>query len=158
VERVPELEYIELESRPGDLLESQTPIILCSQCGESYAEDETRDSQGRKRSEESLSADPPSPPKCWGCVLDGLSEDYRADMLAMLEEKLGLAEKHRDALKLFIETTFTDPEKILKLERINNRVESLEREVSTWKWVSGITAGIAISALILAVTALAAAS
>jgi len=74
-------------------------------------------------------------------------------MLDFLERKLGLSEKDRNALKTFIETIFTDPEKILKLERLNSRVENLERDLGFWKWVAGISAGVALSALGLAVTA-----
>jgi hypothetical protein len=49
-------------------------------------------------------------------------------MLLVLEEKLGLAELHRDALKSFIETIFTDPQKILQVKDLDNRVRKLEKQ------------------------------
>jgi hypothetical protein len=41
-----------------------------------------------------------------------------------------------------------------KLEQLSTRVSGLERDLSIWKWVAGISAGVALSALGLAVTAL----
>ena len=49
---------------------------------------------------------------------------------------------------------FTDLEKILKLEQLSTRVSGLEKDLTIWKWVAGITVGVALSALGLAVTAL----
>jgi hypothetical protein len=136
-----------------------TPVALCANCERRYALDPTRHLlDGEPIANHFFESEEARKPVCDECRSEAFGEALQETMMEVLEEKLGLAEKDRDALRTFIQTIFTDPEKILKLERVNNRLESLEREVSTWKWVSGITAGVAISALILAVTALAASS
>ena len=70
-----------------------------------------------------------------------------------------MAEKHRDALKLFIETIFTDPQKILQMQDLNNRVSDLEKQTGRL-WVAlGIAAGlVAISIAAVVAIALALAS
>jgi hypothetical protein len=57
-------------------------------------------------------------------------------MLLVLEDKLGLAELQRDALKSFIETVFTDPQKILQVQDLDNRVRSLEKQTNRL-WIAG---------------------
>ena len=80
----------------------------------------------------------------------GLGEALEADLLYVLEDKLGFAEKHRDALKLFIETIFTDPQKILQMQDLNNRVRELEKQTDRlWTVYVG-----AILALLVALAAL----
>lgn len=65
-----------------------------------------------------------------------LSEALEEEMLLVLENKLGLAELHRDALKSFIETIFTDPQKILQVQYVHNRVLSLEKQTNRL-WIAG---------------------
>ena len=93
-------------------------------------------------------------PRCQHCMKEDFGRALEEDIVATFERELGLAERHRDALRALIEAIFTDPEKILKLEQLSTRVSCLERDLSIWKWVAGISAGVALSALGLAVTAL----
>ena len=96
---------------------------------------------------------------CDDCQSAALSETLQEEMLLVLEDKLGLAERHRDALRSFIETIFTDPQKILQMEDLNNRVSDLEKQTGRL-WVAlGIAAGlVAISIAGVVAIALALAS
>jgi hypothetical protein len=140
---VPELEYVTVEQRALARLRSdmthwwgdQIPIALCARCGIRYTEDPNRDAVGKP-----MHQDPEDDDEvvCEDCLRKGLGEALEADFLYVLEDKLGLAEKHRDALKLFIETIFTDPKKILQLQDLDNRVRSLQTQVNVlWAAIGG---------------------
>jgi hypothetical protein len=75
-------------------------------------------------------------------------------MLLVLEDKLGLAKLHRDALKSFIETIFTDPQKILQVQDLDNRVLSLEKQANRLWIAVGIARGL-LALLITSVVAMA---
>ena len=154
---VPELEYVNLlahlellyqmGSDPNNWWGNQTPIATCVRCGRHYTEDPNRNAIG-----EPLHQDPGDDHEavCEDCLRKGLGEALEADLLYLLEDKLGLAEKHRDALKLFIETIFTDPQKILQMQDLNNRVRELEKQTDRlWTVYVG-----AILALLVALAAL----
>jgi hypothetical protein len=152
---VPELEYVAVEQRSlarmranmADWWGDQTPIALCARCGLRYTEDPNRDAVGKP-----MHQDPEDDDEvvCEDCLRKGLGEALEADLLYVLEDKLGLAEKHRDALKLFIETIFTDPQKILQMQDLNNRVRELEKQTDRlWTVYVG-----AILALLVALAAL----
>jgi len=96
---------------------------------------------------------------CDDCGAEALNKALEEQMLLVLEDKLGLAERHRDALRSFIETIFTDPQKILQMEDLNNRVSDLEKQTGRL-WVAlGIAAGlVAISIAGVVAIALALAS
>lgn len=117
----------------------KTFIALCRQCEERYTEDPTVDAFGDPRPDHSFSSEEAKRPVCWDCQSAAFSDALEADILAMFEEKLGLAEKHRDALKGFIETMFTDPKKIVQVADLDNRVGSLERQiVIMWAIIGGL--------------------
>ena len=78
-------------------------------------------------------------------------------MLLVFEDKLGLAELHRDALESFIETIFTDPQKILQVQDLDNRVRSLEKQTNRL-WIAVGIAGGLLAVLIPSVAAMALAS
>jgi hypothetical protein len=65
---------------------------------------------------------------CRECQSAALSAALEGEMLRVLESKLGLAERDRDALRSFIETVFTDPKKILQVQDLDNRVRELEKQ------------------------------
>ena len=149
-------EYVEIDksSIPVDWYPGGNSILLtrCRRC-ERFTEDRTVDIYNRPMPDHMLDEDDRNP-LCNHCLEEDFNHVLEEEIVATLESKLGLAERHRDALRAFIETIFTDPEKILKPERLSNRVEGLEKDLSIWKWVAGISAGVALSALGLAVTAL----
>jgi hypothetical protein len=151
-----EFKFVEIDqsSIPTDWEPGANSVLLtrCRRCGR-FTEDMTVDIYGGPMPDHMLSEDDRNP-LCQHCMKEDLGRALEDDTLATLERKLGLAERHRDALRAFIEMIFTDPEKILKLERLSNRVSGLEKDLSIWKWVAGISAGVALSALGLAVTAL----
>jgi hypothetical protein len=140
---VPELRYVEVDPARLDRLRSnlnnwwgdQIPIALCVRCGLRYTEDSNRDPAG-----EPIHEDPEDDLDvvCDECRSAALSEALQGEMLLVLEEKLGLAERHREARKSFIETIFTDPKKILQVQDLDNRVRSLQTQVNVlWAVVGG---------------------
>lgn len=138
----------------GEHYPALTPITNCARC-RSFIDDPTRDISGGPMPDHMLDERDHNP-LCRQCLHEDLDKALEAGILETLESKLGLSEENRDALKAFIETVFTDPEKILKLELLNSRVSELEKDLGIWKWVAGIAlgliGGIALSALALAVT------
>ena len=151
-----EFEYIEVDDslipEEWDPGANSTLIVPCVRCGR-LTEDRAVGIYGDPMPDHMLDESDRNP-LCEHCQEEKFGHALEEDLLDFLESRLGLAEKHRDALKAFIETIFTDPAKIMKLERLNDRVAGLERELGIWKWVAGISAGVALSALALAVSAL----
>jgi hypothetical protein len=157
---VPELRYVEVEDQArlaSMRFESsnwwgvQIPIALCVRCERRYTEDPNKDAWGIPMHE-----DPEDDLEvvCKDCRSAALSEALEEEMLLVLEEKLGLAELHRDALKSFIETIFTDPQKILQVKDLDNRVRELEKQNGRLWAALGIEGGL-LAALLAAVVAIA---
>jgi hypothetical protein len=142
-----------VDPRGGGLLSCQTSVAPCVRCGR-YTEDPNRDSWGLPRRE-----DPEDDLEvvCDDCQRAALSEAPEEEILLVLEDKLGLAEPHRDALRSFIETIFTDPQKILLVQDLDNRVRSLEKQTHRLWIALGIAGGL-LAVLITLVVALALAS
>jgi hypothetical protein len=137
VERPEEWVMIE-DPGGGGLMSDQTPVAPCVRCGR-YIEDPNRDSVGlpmHEDPEDNLEV------MCDDCQSAALSEALQEEMLLVLEDKLGLAERHRDALKSFIETIFTDPKKILQVQDLDSRVRELEKQNSRLWLALGIEGGL----------------
>jgi hypothetical protein len=161
---VPELKYVAVEPRSlarmrtnwDDWWEDQILIALCVRCGRRYTENPNRDAAG-----EPMHQDPEDDHEavCKACLRKGSGEALEADFLFLMESKLGLEERHREALRSFIETVFTDPQKILQIKDLDKRVRELEKQNGRL-WVAlGITAGlVAISIAAVVAIALALAS
>jgi hypothetical protein len=131
----------------------QTPIAPCVHCGR-LTEDPVRDIYGLPMSDHLFKSDEEREPVCSTCQSEALGRALEEDILSLLEDKLGLAEKHRDGLRLFIETIFTDPQKILQMQDLNNRVRQLEKQTNLlWMvYVSAILALlIALASLVVSV-------
>lgn len=144
-----EFEYIEIDDdRPPELYFNYlTPIILCKRCEERYTEDHERGGTGRPviRSPWEEEEENPYFSFCEQCIGESFGEAFEHDVLSTIEKKLGLTEKDRDALKGFIQTIFTDPKKILKVQELDNRVAGLEKQVSSlWTALAVSVALIAI--------------
>lgn len=142
-----------VDPRGGGLLSYQTSVTPCVRCGR-YTEDPKRDSWGLP-----LHEDPEDDLEvvCDDCHSAALSEALGEKMLLVLEDKLGLAGLHRDALESFIETIFTDPQKILQVQDLDNRVRSLEKQTNRL-WIAVGIAGGLLAVLITSVAAMALAS
>jgi hypothetical protein len=139
-----------VDPRGGGLLSLQTSVAPCIRCGR-YTEDPNRDSWGLpmlQGPEDDLEV------VCDDCRGAALSEALEEEMLLVLEDKLGLAELHRDALKSFIETIFADPQKILQVQDLDNRVRSLEKQTNRL-WIAVGIAGGLLAVLITSVAAMA---
>jgi hypothetical protein len=91
---------------------------------------------------------------CDDCRSAALSEALEEEMLRVLESKLGLAERDRDALRSFIETIFTDPKKILQVKDLDNRVRELEKHNGRL-WTALAIEGGLLAVLIASVVAIA---
>lgn len=132
----------------------RTPIAECVRCG-SWAEDPTRSVYGEIVPDHEFSPEENRDPVCFLCLGREERERQETEVLELLESKLGLAEKDREALRLFIETIFTDPAKILQVQDVDNRVRSLERQnVIMWGIVGVLVAAvIALTALLVSLVA-----
>ncbi|MDP8953305.1 MAG: hypothetical protein M3N18_13935 [Actinomycetota bacterium] len=118
----------------------RTDIAPCVRCGD-WAEDPTR-AYGAPVHERYFASEEEKKPVCFTCQEKEEREDLESEVLELLESKLGLAEKHRDALRSFIETVFTDPAKILQVKDLDNRVRDLEKQ-NTRLWTAlGIAFGL----------------
>ena len=156
---IPETEYVEVDTMRVSRMRSnlnnwwgdQIPIAICVRCKRRYTEDPNRDSVG-----EPMHEDPEDDLEvvCDDCQSAALSEALQEEMLFVLEEKLGLAEVHRDALKSFIETIFTDPQKILRVQDLDNRVRELEKQNGRFWTLLQLAYGL-LAVLITAVLAIA---
>jgi hypothetical protein len=114
---------------PGQrLLIDQTPVGLCANCG-GLAKDHTRDSWGLQKPEYYFFSEEEKELVCQRCLDEEERGETETAGLELVERKLGLSEKDRDALKSFIETVFSDPKKILKMQELENRVSGLERQI-----------------------------
>lgn len=137
---VPELRYVEVDPRQLGRLRSnlnnwwgdKIPIALCVRCGLRYTEDPNRDSEG-----EPMHENPADDLEivCTSCSKIALGAALREDVVALLDETLGLGEVDRGAIRAFIETIFTDPKKILKVQELESRVSGLERQ-NTALWIA----------------------
>jgi len=157
---VPELRYVEVEDQAplaSMRFESsnwwgvQIPIALCVRCEMRYTEDPNKDAYGipiHDYPEDDLEI------VCRDCQSTALSEALEEEMLLVLESKLGLAERDRDALRSFIETVFTDPKKILQVQDLDNRVRELEKQNGRF-WTAVQLAYGLLAVLITAVLAIA---
>ncbi len=130
-----------------------TPVEPCARCGRPV-EDLTRTDQGQQVEENVLDHDTfGHEPLCDSCIADDREAEFEEEVIELLEGKLGLAEKHRDALRSFIETLFTDPQKILQVKDLDNRVNSLERQNNIMWGIVGVlvAAVIALATLLVSV-------
>ncbi len=103
---------------------TQTPLATCVRCGR-YMDDPNRDPAGEpmhEHPEDDVEA------VCMPCLEAALDEALRAGMVETIEATLGLGETDRQAIKAFIETIFTDPRKILRVQDLDNRVRHLEEQ------------------------------
>jgi hypothetical protein len=137
----------------GGFLSCQTSVAPCVRCGR-YTEDPNRDSWGLPMLED---WEDDLEVVCDDCQSAAFSGALEEELLLVLEDKLGLAGLHRDALRSFIETIFTDPQKDLLAQDLDNRVRSLEKQTHRL-WIAVGIAGGLLAVLITSVVALVLAS
>ncbi len=140
----------------GRYTTERTPIVPCANgCGR-WAVDLLRDDFGNPVPEHTYrNYEGGVRSVCEWCAAEREEQELEENVLELLEAKLGLAEKHRDALRSFIETVFTDPAKILQVKDLDNRVRSLERQNTIMWGIVGVlvAAVIALTALMVSVVA-----
>jgi hypothetical protein len=113
---------------------SRTPLVPCVRCGR-LTEDPTRGTFGIPLPDYEFDSEDDKEPLCFDCREEEERKDTETRVLELLERKLGLRERDRDALRSFIETIFTDPKKILKVQELDNRVAGLEGQ-TTALWIA----------------------
>lgn len=105
-----------------------TPVEPCVRCGRPV-EDLSRTEHGEVLQESILDEETfGGEAICDFCDADAEEVMFEEKVIDLLESKLGLEEKHRDALRSFIETIFTDPAKILQVQDLHSRVGDLEKQ------------------------------
>jgi hypothetical protein len=150
--RVPELEYVAVESwwlarlranwddRWGD----QTPIALCVRCGRRYAEDLNKDAFGEPMPQE----DPEDVYEDVCC--DCLEREFTETLKEIIDERVDLSDRDRASLKQVVELVVHEPDKVLELKDLGNKVRDLEKQTDRlWTVYVG-----AIIALLVALVAL----
>jgi hypothetical protein len=151
---VPELEYVDVESRwlarlranIDDWWGDQTPIASCVRCGR-YMADPNRDSAG-----DPMHQDPEDDREavCLDCLEKALIDGLKRGMEGVIDERLDLSDKGRTTLKKVVELVVTEPDKVLELKDLGNRVRHLESQNKLlWTMYGG-----AILVLLVALAAL----
>ena len=149
---VPELEYVAVEwwwlarlrANWDDRWGDQTPIALCARCGRRYAEDLNKDAFGEPMPQE----DPEDEYEdvCCEC----LERDFTESLKEIIDERVDLSDWDRASLKRVVELVVHEPEKVLALKDLGDKVRDLEKQTERlWKVYVG-----AIIALLVALVAL----
>jgi hypothetical protein len=156
---IPEPEYVEVDTMRVSRMRSnldncwggQIPIAICVRCKRRYTEDPNRDSVG-----EPMHEDPEDDLEvvCDDCRKAAFGAALREDVVEILDETLGLGQVDRRAIRAFIETVFTDPQKILQVQDLDNRVRELEKQNGRF-WTAVQLAYGLLAVLITAVLAIA---
>lgn len=123
------------------------PVARCVHCGR-YTEDPTKDAEGDPLPDYLFDSEEAKHPECTECLSEQLGEALKKDTLQILEDTLGLGETDRTAIRAFIDTIFTDPKKILKVQELENRVSGLEKQ-TTALWIA---LGVAVALLAILAT------
>jgi hypothetical protein len=157
--KVPELRYVEVDPRQLGRLRSnlnnwwgdQTPIALCVRCELRYTEDPNRDAWGLPMHE-----DPEDDLEvvCSDCHEEAFTDILKRGMEEILDERLDFDEEDRAALKKVVELVVTEPEKVLELKDLGNKVRDLEKQNGRLWIALGIEGGL-LAVLITSVLAIA---
>lgn len=103
------------------------PIVPCPRCGQRFVEDPNRDGLGNPIALEP-GEEEREPSKCDECMEEVFYEALEADVLHMLEHRLGLTEENKktfQALGSFIE----NPDRLVMVASVQDRVDELERRL-----------------------------
>jgi hypothetical protein len=130
---VPELRYVEVDPRQLGRLRSnlnnwwgdQIPIALCVRCERRYTEDPNKDAWGLPMHE-----DPEDDLEvvCKYCLSKGVADALEQDILALLEEKIGLTEENKKTLQALM-GIIENPDRVMMVARVHDRVDELERRL-----------------------------
>jgi len=67
-------------------------------------------------------------PVCMHCHQEAVSKALEADVVGMIEEKLGLSEADKERLQA-IRSLIENPDRVLKVERLHDKVDGIERRL-----------------------------
>jgi hypothetical protein len=152
---IPEPEYVEVDTMRVSRMRSnlnnwwgdQIPIAICVRCKRRYTEDPNRDSVG-----EPMHEDPEDDLEvvCNDCLEQAFTDSLKKGIEEVIDERLDLSENDRMSLKKVVELVVTEPEKVLELKDLGNKVRDLEKQTNRlWMVYVG-----AILALLIALAAL----
>lgn len=140
-------EYVEVDQGPLRRLRlnlrnnwgKQTPIANCARCGR-YTNDSNRDIAGGRLHE---NPDDDHEVVCQECAWSAYADARKRSIEHLIDARLDLGEEDRRALKKVVELVVTQPDKVLELKDLGNRVRGLERQtVALW-----VALGVAIALL-----------
>lgn len=131
---VPELRYVEVEdqarlasmrAQSSNSWGVQIPIALCVRCEMRYTEDPNKDAYGIP-----IHDDPEDELEvvCKHCISKGVADALEQDILALLEEKIGLTEENKKTLQALM-GIIENPDRIMMVARVHDRVDELERRL-----------------------------
>ncbi len=121
----------------------QTPIATCVRCGR-YTEDVNRDAVG-----EPMHQDPEDDHEnvCSECIEKALTESLKA----IIDEQVDFSDEDRAALKKVVELVVHEPDKVLELKDLGNKVRSLEKQ-NNFLWLVVVGVIVVLFALLIAPT------
>jgi hypothetical protein len=132
---IPEPEYVEVDTMRVSRMRSnlnnwwgdQIPIAICVRCKRRYTEDPNRDSVG-----EPMHEDPEDDLEvvCNDCLERAFTDSLKRGIEEVIDERLDLSEKDRTSLKKVVELVVTEPEKVLELKDLGNKVRELEKQTN----------------------------
>jgi hypothetical protein len=114
--------------RHTTLRADQTPIAPCVRCG-NIADDPTRDAFEFPLADHDFASEEEKHPVCFSCREEEARQVAEAEILALLDKRLGLNEESRSALETLLDIAVHNPDKVLRLERLHDRVDGLERRL-----------------------------
>jgi len=131
---VPKLRYVEVEdqarltsmrAQSSNSWGVQIPIALCARCEMHYTEDPNKDAYGipiHDYPEDDLEV------VCKYCLSKGAADALEQDILALLEEKIGLTEENKKTLQALM-GIIENPDRVMMVARVHDRVDELERRL-----------------------------
>jgi hypothetical protein len=128
----------------------QTPIAVCIRCGR-YMRDPNRDSAGDPKPED---PDDDRELVCLDCLEEAIVDNLKRVMEEVIDERLDLGEEDRASLKKVVELVVTEPQKVLELKDLGNKVRALE-EWNGFLWRVLVFEGALLGVLLAAVVAIA---
>ncbi len=162
LEEVRDFEYVEFDPKRLRRLRinnsrndwgTQTPLATCVRCGRNMS-DPNRDIGGGRLHE---NPEDDREPVCFDCLWKNYTDARKVAIEEIIDERLDLNEKDRESLKKVVELVVTEPDKVLELKDLGNRVRDLEKQTGRFWVVLGL-AGAMLAVLVGAVVTLALAS
>jgi hypothetical protein len=157
---VPELRYVEVDPERLSRMRYdssnwwgfETDIASCVRCGR-YTYDQTRDHYVDPMFD-GLFEEDVLEVVCDDCREQERTDRFRRDIENVIDERLDLSEEDRTSLKKVVELVVTEPDKVLALKDLGNKVRELEKQTGRL-WTALAIEGGLLAVLIASVVAIA---